>query len=71
LPGAEETISYRIPAFNLYGRVVIYFAGWKAHYSLYPVNAKLIAELGEEMAPYEVNERARSASRSMPPYRPT
>lgn len=57
LPGAEETISYRIPAFKLYGRVVIYFAGWKAHYSLYPVNAKLIAELGKEMAPYEVNEK--------------
>jgi uncharacterized protein YdhG (YjbR/CyaY superfamily) len=54
LPGAEETISYRIPAFKLYGRVVIYFAGWKAHYSLYPVNARLIAELGEETAPYEV-----------------
>jgi uncharacterized protein YdhG (YjbR/CyaY superfamily) len=58
LPGAEETISYRIPAFKLYGRVVIYFAGWKAHYSLYPVNAKLIAELGEEMASsYKVNDK--------------
>ena len=56
LPGAEETISYRIPAFKLHGRVVIYFAGWKAHYSLYPVNAKLMAELGEEVAPYAVNE---------------
>jgi uncharacterized protein YdhG (YjbR/CyaY superfamily) len=57
LPGAEETISYRIPAFKLYGRVVIYFAGWKAHYSLYPVDAKLMAELAEEAAPYAVNEK--------------
>jgi uncharacterized protein YdhG (YjbR/CyaY superfamily) len=57
LPGTEETISYRIPAFKLYGRVVIYFAGWKAHYSLYPVNAKMIAQLGEGTAPYEVNDK--------------
>lgn len=57
LPGAEETIAYRIPAFKLHGRVVIYFAGWKAHYSLYPVNANVIADLGEVTAPYEVNEK--------------
>lgn len=57
LPGAEETISYRIPAFKLYGRVVIYFAGWKAHYSLYPVNANLIAKLDATTAPYEVNDK--------------
>jgi uncharacterized protein YdhG (YjbR/CyaY superfamily) len=59
LPGAEETIAYRIPAFKLHGRVVIYFAGWKAHYSLYPVNANMLADLdlGEVTTPYEVNEK--------------
>lgn len=36
-PGAEETISYQIPAFKLDGKYVVYFAGWKQHVSLYPV----------------------------------
>jgi uncharacterized protein YdhG (YjbR/CyaY superfamily) len=36
-PGAVETISYRIPAFKLNGKYLIYFAGWKNHVSLYPI----------------------------------
>ncbi len=35
-PGAEEVISYQIPAFKRHGYLV-YFAGWKNHVSLYPV----------------------------------
>jgi uncharacterized protein YdhG (YjbR/CyaY superfamily) len=38
-PGAEETISYDIPTFKLAGRALIYFAGWKAHISVYPIPA--------------------------------
>ena len=34
--GAEETISYGIPTFNLNGQYVIYFAGYKNHVSIYP-----------------------------------
>ncbi len=36
---------------------MIYFAGWRAHYSLYPVNARRIARLKPTAAPYEVNDR--------------
>ena len=35
-PGAEETISYAMPAFKLKGRHLIYFAGYKNHIGLYP-----------------------------------
>ena len=35
-PGAEERISYGIPAFNLNNRYLIYFAGFKNHVSMYP-----------------------------------
>ncbi|HTS45358.1 MAG TPA: DUF1801 domain-containing protein [Puia sp.] len=35
-PGAEETISYAIPAFKLNGRMLIYFAGHTNHVGLYP-----------------------------------
>ena len=36
VPKAEEAISYQIPTFKLHGSYVVYFAGWKKHYSLYP-----------------------------------
>ena len=55
LPGAQEVISYGIPAYQLRGRRVLYFAGWKQHYSIYPVTARLIAALGDALAPYEYN----------------
>lgn len=34
-PGAEESISYRMPAFRLNG-VLVYFAAFKKHIGLYP-----------------------------------
>jgi len=34
-PGAEEIISYRMPAFRLDG-VLVYFAAFRAHVGLYP-----------------------------------
>jgi uncharacterized protein YdhG (YjbR/CyaY superfamily) len=55
LPGAREVISYGIPAYELQGRRVVYFAGWKEHYSLYPMTTRLIAALGDALAPYEYN----------------
>jgi uncharacterized protein YdhG (YjbR/CyaY superfamily) len=53
LPAAEETISYQIPAYKLHGRVVLYFAGWKQHYSLYPATGQLVAAFKNDLAPYE------------------
>ena len=57
LPGAEEVISYGIPAYRLHGYVVIYFAGWREHYSLYPITARRIATLKSTSASYEVNDK--------------
>jgi uncharacterized protein YdhG (YjbR/CyaY superfamily) len=57
LPKAEEAISYRIPTYRLHGRYVIYFAGWKRHYSLYPADDRLVAAFKDKLAPYEVNGR--------------
>jgi uncharacterized protein YdhG (YjbR/CyaY superfamily) len=36
-PRAEEVISYSIPACKLNNRILIFFAGWKDHISMYPV----------------------------------
>jgi uncharacterized protein YdhG (YjbR/CyaY superfamily) len=56
LPGAEEGISYGIPAYKLQGRTVIYFAGWKKHYSLYPATGGVKAALGNLPGRYEVEK---------------
>jgi uncharacterized protein YdhG (YjbR/CyaY superfamily) len=54
IPGAKEVISYKIPAYKRDGRAVLYFAGWKEHYSLYPVSASLLAALGVPAGTYEI-----------------
>ena len=56
LPGAEEVISYNIPAYRLHDERVIYFAGWKQHFSLYPAGARLAAAFKKEFAPYELRK---------------
>ncbi len=56
LPDAEEVISYKMPAYRLNGRVVIYFAGWKRHYSIYPAGDRVMTELKNELAPYEIDQ---------------
>ena len=56
LPKAEEVISYSIPAYRLAGRTVIYFAGWKQHYSIYPSTAPIVAAFKQRLAPYEISK---------------
>ena len=57
LPAAEEAISYQIPTYKLQGRAVLYFAGWKKHYSIYPATARLVAAFKDDLVPYEVNDK--------------
>jgi uncharacterized protein YdhG (YjbR/CyaY superfamily) len=56
VPSAEESISYQIPAYRLAGEVMIYFAGWKAHYSLYPTTAPLVEAFGDALSGYEMSK---------------
>jgi uncharacterized protein YdhG (YjbR/CyaY superfamily) len=57
VPDAEEVISYQIPAYKLGGGTVVYFAGWKEHYSIYPAAKQLVAAFKKELEPYEVNDK--------------
>jgi uncharacterized protein YdhG (YjbR/CyaY superfamily) len=57
VPQAQETISYKIPAYRLGGEAFLYFAGWKKHCSLYPITKPVIAAFQGELAPYEVNNK--------------
>ncbi|HET6215608.1 MAG TPA: DUF1801 domain-containing protein [Acidobacteriaceae bacterium] len=56
VPEAEEVISYKIPTFKLPGGPVLYFAGWKQHFSLYPATAKVVEAFRDEIAPYLVSK---------------
>ena len=37
-PGAEECISYKMPAFRFDGRILVYFAAMKKHCSFFPTS---------------------------------
>ncbi len=56
VPDAQETISYQIPAYKLPGGAVLYFAGWKKHYAIYPVTEKVVTAFKSELAPYEMSK---------------
>ncbi len=56
IPNAAEAISYQIPAYKLPGGTVLFFAGWKQHYSLYPATAPLLAAFKKDLAGYEVSK---------------
>lgn len=56
LPDAQETISYKMPAYRVHGRIALYFAAWDEHFALYPANPKLIKAFGPALAPYAVGK---------------
>jgi len=50
LPRATEGISYQIPVYKLDGAMVLYFAGFQQHYSIYPASSHLVSALKKELA---------------------
>jgi uncharacterized protein YdhG (YjbR/CyaY superfamily) len=56
VPAAQESISYNIPTYKLNDRPILYFGGWKRHYSLYPASPQLVAAFREELSGYEVQK---------------
>lgn len=56
VPKAEEMISYQIPAYKLEGAPLLYFAGWKQHYSLYPATGPVVTTFKDDLAPYKISK---------------
>jgi uncharacterized protein YdhG (YjbR/CyaY superfamily) len=52
VPAGEEGIAYNIPTCKVRGKTVLHFAGWKDFVSVYPANSRVVAEFGDELAPY-------------------
>lgn len=51
-PAASETMSYGIPTFDLRGKHLVFFAGWKRHIAVYPLPAGDEA-FQRKIAPYK------------------
>jgi uncharacterized protein YdhG (YjbR/CyaY superfamily) len=49
---ATEAISYQMPAFMQDGRLLVSYAAFKHHYSLFPASGTVVATLGDELRPY-------------------
>jgi len=49
-PDATEGFGYGMPAFKDHGRILVYYAAFAKHYSLFPGSKATIAALGDEVA---------------------
>lgn len=56
VPEAVEGIGYGMPGYKLHGKPMLYFAGFKAHYSLFAASGTFFAAIGEELKGYELRK---------------
>jgi uncharacterized protein YdhG (YjbR/CyaY superfamily) len=56
VPDAVEVIGYRMPGYKLNGKPMLYFAGFRNHYSLFAASGSFFATLAEELRGYELRK---------------
>ena len=56
VPEAVEGIGYRMPGYKLHGKPMLYFAGFKEHYSLFAASGTFFTALEDELRGYELRQ---------------
>lgn len=56
VPDALEGIGYGMPGYKLHGKPMLYFAGFKQHYSLFAASGTFLAALERELSGYELRK---------------
>src|SRR5580698_2125933 len=56
VPDAVEGIGYRMPGYKLHGKPMLYFAGFKEHYSLFAASGTFFAALEDELKGYALRK---------------
>ena len=56
VPEAVEGIGYRMPGYKLHGKPMLYFAGFKEHYSLFAASGTFFVTLEDELRGYELRK---------------
>ncbi|QEE30451.1 DUF1801 domain-containing protein [Terriglobus albidus] len=56
VPEAMEGIGYGMPGYKLHGKAMLYFAGFKGHYSLFAASGTFFAVIGDELKGYELRK---------------
>ena len=55
-PGVVDTFGYGIPGYKLDGRVVMWYAAWKKHSSIYPLSDKAKRTFAAQLEGYEMSK---------------
>ncbi len=56
VPEALEGIGYGIPGYKLHGKPMLYFGGFKDHYSLFASSGTFFAALEDELSGYDIRK---------------
>jgi uncharacterized protein YdhG (YjbR/CyaY superfamily) len=56
VPEAVEGIGYRMPGYKLHGKPLLYFAGFKEHYSLFAASGTFFGALEDKLRGYELRK---------------
>jgi uncharacterized protein YdhG (YjbR/CyaY superfamily) len=55
-PGVVDTFGYGIPGYKLDGRVLMWYAGWKKHSSIYPLSDGAKQKFAAQLEGYEMSK---------------
>lgn len=55
-PGAEECLSYSLPAFRLNGRALVAYGAARNHCALYPMSSAVLAGLRDRLGAYDTSK---------------